>query len=299
MQRLSRNLALTGALAALVWAIPVSIDFTRPSATAPSLAQAIGVSFKIDTAEARVGHPATPRSVAGVARRTMRTPFVGVRVARPVVAGAAVVGTAAATTGAAAATGTVAASSTAAATSSTTATAGLSVTAAAQQPSEAQIGAIRSACRADFLAHCSGVQPGGHDALACLRKNIAALSAGCQKAVSAVGGAALQKPDEAAAAAMAAPPASAGTAAAAPAATLAPTAPTSTGTATARPAIPLGMRLVLLRRACGEDVLVNCPGVRPGGGQLLACLAGNQMNVSPRCRQVLAAARQGMYRQGS
>jgi len=115
MQRLSKNLAVTGALAALVWAVPVSIDFTRPSATAPSLARAIGIGFKLDTAEARVGRPATPRSVAGVARRTMRTPFVGVRVARPVVAGAAVVGAAAATTGAAAATSTAAASSTTAA----------------------------------------------------------------------------------------------------------------------------------------------------------------------------------------
>ena len=100
MQRLSKKLALTGALAALVWTIPVSIDFARPSATASSLAQPIGVSFKIDTAEARIGRPATPRSFAGVARRTVRTPAIGVRVARPVVAGAAVVGTAAATSAA-------------------------------------------------------------------------------------------------------------------------------------------------------------------------------------------------------
>jgi hypothetical protein len=45
--------------------------------------------------------------VAGVARRTVRTPAIGVGVARPVVAGAAVVGTAAAT-GAAVAAGTAA-----------------------------------------------------------------------------------------------------------------------------------------------------------------------------------------------
>lgn len=108
MQRLSKKLAFTGALAALLWAIPVSIDFVRPSATAPSLSQAIGVGLKIDTAEARVGRPATPRSVAGVARRTeRRTTAIGVGVARPVVAGAAVVGTAAAT-GAAVAAGTAA-----------------------------------------------------------------------------------------------------------------------------------------------------------------------------------------------
>ena len=91
MQRLSKKLAFTGALAALVWAVPISIDFARPSATAPSLSQALGVGLKLDTAEARIGRPATPRSVAGVARRTVRrTTAVGV-------AGAAVVGTAAAT----------------------------------------------------------------------------------------------------------------------------------------------------------------------------------------------------------
>src|SRR5215471_10937421 len=88
--------------------------------------------------------------------------------------------------------------------------AALTVPAAAQQPSQAQIGAIRSACRADFMAHCSGVAPGTRDALACLQKNIAALSAGCQKAVSAVGGAALEPP--AAATTTAAAPAPAATA---------------------------------------------------------------------------------------
>src|SRR5262249_40227859 len=136
----------------------------------------------------------------------------------------------------------------------------LSVPAAAQ-PSQAQISAIRSACRADFQAHCSGVQPGGCDALACLQKNIAALSRGCQQAVSAVGEAAPQTPVAAAAAAGAAPasapPSTGGASAAAPSATLAPRAPLSTGAATARPAIPLGMELMLFRRACGGDVQVN------------------------------------------
>jgi hypothetical protein len=35
-------------------------------------AGATGVGLKIDTAEAIVGRPATPRSAAGVARRTVR-----------------------------------------------------------------------------------------------------------------------------------------------------------------------------------------------------------------------------------
>jgi len=168
----------------------------------------------------------------------------------------------------------------------------LSVPAAAQ-PSQAQISAIRSACRADFQAHCSGVQPGGRDALACLQKNVAALSRGCQQAVSAVGEAAPQTPAAAIPPASAQPNAGAAPAAA-PSATLAPRAPSSAGAASARPAIPLGMELLLFRRACGQDVQVNCPGVRPGGGQVLACLAGNRANLSPRCRQMLATARQSM-----
>jgi hypothetical protein len=61
--------------------------------------------------------------------------------------------------------------------------------AAAQQPGQAQVSAIRAACRADYRANCASVQPGGPAALACLKKNLAALSPECQKAVGAVGGA--------------------------------------------------------------------------------------------------------------
>jgi hypothetical protein len=67
---------------------------------------------------------------------------------------------------------------------------GIAGGAAAQQPSPAQVSAIRAACRADYRANCSNVQPGGPAALACLKKNLAALSPECQKAVGAAGGAA-------------------------------------------------------------------------------------------------------------
>jgi hypothetical protein len=56
----------------------------------------------------------------------------------------------------------------------------------AQQPSQAQIAVIRSSCRSDFFANCSGVQPGGKDALECLKRNLGKLSAPCKTAVSAV-----------------------------------------------------------------------------------------------------------------
>ena len=91
MQYLPSKLALTAPLAALLWAIPVSIDLTRPHAATADRAELIGIGLKIDRAEARVGRPATPRSVAGVARRTVRTPYVGAAVAAPVVAGTAAV----------------------------------------------------------------------------------------------------------------------------------------------------------------------------------------------------------------
>src|ERR1700686_2181791 len=89
--------------------------------------------------------------------------------------------------------------------------------AAAQQPTQAQRDAIRAACRSDFIANCSGVQPGGKDAFECLLRNDAKLSASCRTAVNA----AAPKPAEPAAAA---PPPSPATAAPAPSETAPPAA---------------------------------------------------------------------------
>jgi len=66
---LPAQLALTGTAAALLTAVPVSIELSRSGATE---LDATGIGLKIDTAEAVVGRPATPRSAAGVARRTTR-----------------------------------------------------------------------------------------------------------------------------------------------------------------------------------------------------------------------------------
>src|SRR5262249_8361670 len=82
---------------------------------------------------------------------------------------------------------------------------------ASAQVTSAQQSAIRSNCRSDFQANCSGVQPGGKDALACLQKNVAKLSAGCQTAVRAT-----MPQEQPKAAAPAAPPAPAPATAAAP-----------------------------------------------------------------------------------
>src|SRR5262249_56586577 len=59
---------------------------------------------------------------------------------------------------------------------------------AAKRPNAKQISAIRAACRSDFIAHCSGVQPGTRDALLCLERNKAAVSRSCQGALAALGG---------------------------------------------------------------------------------------------------------------
>lgn len=56
------------------------------------------------------------------------------------------------------------------------------------QPTAAQQSAIRSACRTDYQANCSGVPAGGQASLACLQQNAAKLSPGCRQAVGAVSG---------------------------------------------------------------------------------------------------------------
>src|SRR6266436_1733472 len=100
----------------------------------------------------------------------------------------------------------------------------------AQNPTQAQIDAIRQACRTDYQTYCSSVPTGGSAALACLQQNAPSLSAPCQQAVGAVGG-----------------PASA-TGIPKPAA--APAAPASR-----TPAPPMSPRqeAALLRRSCGPD----------------------------------------------
>jgi hypothetical protein len=41
------------------------------------------------------------------------------------------------------------------------------------------------------------------------------------------------------------------------------------------------------RAACGADVKKFCPGMRPGGGQILDCLAKQKPKLSPACRKVV------------
>src|SRR4051794_35094711 len=72
MRNLQVKLLAIGGAAAFLVALPVSIDVSRSDATAQGHASAIRIELKRDTAQAVVGRPATPGSVAGVARRSSR-----------------------------------------------------------------------------------------------------------------------------------------------------------------------------------------------------------------------------------
>ena len=202
-----------------------------------------------------------------------------------------------------------------------------SLTALAQQPTDEQRSAIRSACRADYQANCASVPPGGMASLQCLQKNMASLSAVCQRAVSAI------EPAAAAPKAEVAPTPSA-PAATAPAATKttstpavppkaavnapaniskpvstakgAPSAPTAAkatasvaasspaAAAAEAPVPPMVLRpmrpreeLFVVRSACSGDARAVCGTVQAGGGRIVQCLAANAPALSPACKEVL------------
>ena len=145
---------------------------------------------------------------------------------------------------------------------------------AAKKPSDAQIAAIRGACRSDYPKVCAGVPTGGAPALQCLENNKSKLSGNCQQAVNAASGGAT-----------------------APAAGTAPAAAATTDTAAAPAAAPAPVlvlrpmrpreELFVLRSACGADVRALCGGVAPGGGRIVQCLANKAAAISPACKGVL------------
>jgi len=155
----------------------------------------------------------------------------------------------------------------------------------AQQPTPDQANAIRQSCRSDFMANCSGVQPGGADAMACLQRNVAKLSGACQTAVSAI-----TPPAPAAAKPAMAPAAKVNAAPAVPAA--APASPPPA--ATAEPAVPpLNPRLIVMpeRRLavlaiCSADASKLCSPSIPE--EMIKCLAGKASSLSTPCYDAIA-----------
>ena len=108
--------------------------------------------------------------------------------------------------------------------------------AVAQEPTPDQQSAIRSNCRSDFMANCSGAPRGGKEAMQCLKDNVTKLSAGCQQAVKAVMPAPAAKPPAPVTAAPAAPATTASPPAPAPAAPVAATPPAPPAAAAPAPA---------------------------------------------------------------
>jgi hypothetical protein len=113
------------------------------------------------------------------------------------------------------------------------------------------------------MSRCSGVQPGGNEALRCLQRNSSQLSPNCQRAVAALGG-----PAPAAAPAVANP------------------APASVPTLASAPAPE---QQSAIRFTCRRDFMNNCRGVTPGGPEALACLQRNAARLTPDCKTSLAA----------
>ena len=166
--------------------------------------------------------------------------------------------------------------------------------AAAQQPTDAQKAAIRSACPSDFQSHCAGVSPGGAAALQCLEKNVASLSSGCQAAVKAVmpGGATDSTPASATQSddGSAATDSSGGTTSQ-PAAQRKDATQSSSQPEEAMPPVHLTLRqeVMLVRQSCGPDFRAYCSSVPLGGGNAVACLHRHRAQFSGNCKEALAA----------
>ncbi|MEK9284824.1 MULTISPECIES: cysteine rich repeat-containing protein [unclassified Bradyrhizobium] len=166
----------------------------------------------------------------------------------------------------------------------------------AQAPTDAQKSAIRSACRADYQAHCSSVTPGGAEALQCLSKNMSSLSSACQSAVRAIEPAAAPNTEPKS---EAAPPKSepaksepAKTEAAPPAAPAAKPAAAAAPKAAA-PTQPSSAQVAAIKSACRADYPKVCASVPPGGAAALECLEKNKAKVSPACAKAMNAASGG------
>jgi hypothetical protein len=159
-----------------------------------------------------------------------------------------------------------------------------------QAPTDAQRSAIRSACRSDYVAHCSSVPPGGMASLQCLQKNMSSLSSSCKAAVNAIEAPAEPKadakpeakPDTAPAASTAAP-------AEKPAAEAAP-APAPKAAASTAAKKPSSAQAAAIRSACRSDYMAHCAGVPTGGAAALNCLKQNKSNLSANCQQAVNAA---------
>jgi hypothetical protein len=160
------------------------------------------------------------------------------------------------------------------------------------QPTEAQKEAVKSACRSDYMAHCSSVTPGGEEALQCLAKNMSSLSGSCQSAVKAIEASAQPKSEPAKSEPAKSEPAKSEAApAAAPKNESGKTAaePKGESKPTAAAGKPTSAQTAAIKSACRGDYPKVCASVPPGGAPALECLEKNKAKVSAGCGKALAA----------
>jgi len=155
---------------------------------------------------------------------------------------------------------------------------------AAQQLTDAQRSAIRSACRSDYMNVCASVPTGTKDSLECLLQHSQQVSAGCRDALAPA----------AAISSTADPANSIANIAAPPAASAPPAAPAAGAPPAAAPpaAQPLSAReeARALRSQCGGDFQKFCSDVQLGGGRAVACLRAHATELTPPCRSALTSA---------
>ncbi|HKD53746.1 MAG TPA: cysteine rich repeat-containing protein [Steroidobacteraceae bacterium] len=162
--------------------------------------------------------------------------------------------------------------------------AGAATQLAAQQLTDAQRSAIKSACRGDYQRVCANVPPGTKDSLQCLVQHSAQVSSGCRDALAPAAASAGTAPASTGAASAAAP--------AAGAAPAAPAAAAASASASAPPANQLSPReeARVLRSQCGADFQKFCSSVQLGGGHGVACLREHAADLTPGCRTALTSA---------
>jgi hypothetical protein len=157
-----------------------------------------------------------------------------------------------------------------------------------QAPTQAQRDAIKSACRSDYMAHCSSIPPGGEASLQCLQKNMSSLAPGCQSAVKAVEAPAAPKAESAPAAETAKPAAQTAKPAAEPKTSTPATSAAAPKAAAAKQ--PTSAQISAIRSACRSDYPKVCAGVPTGGAPALQCLEKNKAKLSAGCEKAVAAA---------
>lgn len=157
---------------------------------------------------------------------------------------------------------------------------------AAQQLTDAQRSAIKSACRGDYQRVCASVPPGTKDSLQCLVQHSGEVASGCRDALAPAAGS-----SSAAASPGSATSASDGAAARAPSAGSAPAAAAApaAGAATGHP-LSAREEAMAVRSKCSGDFHKLCSGVQLGGGRAAACLRQHASELTPACRSALMTA---------